>query len=72
MPCTVLDPFAGTGTALAVAIQHGRHAIGIELNPEYAAMCRETCEQAATATEADAKGLSVKELTQGQLSLLEG
>jgi DNA modification methylase len=32
---TVLDPFAGSGTTLLVAIQHHRKAIGIELNPEY-------------------------------------
>jgi DNA modification methylase len=31
----VLDPFAGTGTTLAVAQQLGRHALGIELNPDY-------------------------------------
>ena len=30
---TVLDPFAGTGTTLAVALESGRNAIGIELNP---------------------------------------
>ena len=32
---TVLDPFCGSGTVLAVAQRFGRQAIGIELNPDY-------------------------------------
>lgn len=32
---TVLDCFAGAGTTLIVAEQHGRQSIGIELNPKY-------------------------------------
>ncbi|MEM7272711.1 MAG: DNA methyltransferase [Actinomycetota bacterium] len=32
-PGVVLDPFAGTGTTLAVADLHGRDAIGIDLDP---------------------------------------
>ena len=35
----VLDPFAGSGTALRVARKLGRGFIGIEINPEYAEMC---------------------------------
>ena len=38
IPCTVLDPFLGSGTTSLVAEQLGRDSIGIELNPEYAAM----------------------------------
>jgi len=33
--CLVLDPFAGSGTTLAVAARLGRSGIGCELNPEY-------------------------------------
>jgi len=35
VPCTVLDPFAGSGTTLAVAVHLGRSGIGCELNGEY-------------------------------------
>ncbi len=31
----VLDPFMGSGTTAQVALQHGRRAVGCELNPEY-------------------------------------
>ena len=37
---TVLDPFAGAGTTGLVATQLGRSFLGIELNPEYAALAR--------------------------------
>jgi DNA modification methylase len=32
---SVLDPFAGGGTTLRVALTSGRHATGIDLNPEF-------------------------------------
>jgi DNA modification methylase len=32
----VLDPFAGTGTALMTAVRLGHHALGCELNKEFA------------------------------------
>jgi len=38
---TVLDPFAGSGTTLAVALNLGRHAVGCELNADYAKLAEE-------------------------------
>lgn len=35
VPCVVLDPFMGSGTTAAVAVTHGRRAIGIDLSREY-------------------------------------
>lgn len=42
---TVLDPFAGSGTTLAVARQNGCHAIGIELNPDYVKLAKKRIQQ---------------------------
>jgi DNA modification methylase len=44
VPCTVLDPFFGAGTTGLVADRLQRDCIGIELNPQYAAMARRRCE----------------------------
>lgn len=38
VPAVVLDPFSGAGTTALVAGKLGRDFVGIELNPEYAAM----------------------------------
>lgn len=43
----VLDPFAGSGTTLAVAERLGRKAIGIELNRDSCALIVERCKQRA-------------------------
>lgn len=40
VPAVVLDPFAGSGTTLLVALGHGRHALGIDLSREYVEMTR--------------------------------
>ncbi len=38
----VLDPMAGTGSTLVAALRTGRHAYGVELNPTYAEIARDT------------------------------
>ena len=43
IPCTVLDPFAGSGTTGAVALELGRHAVLIELNPKYVELIKKRC-----------------------------
>ncbi len=54
----VLDPMAGTGSALVAALRSGRHSYGIELNPTYAAIARQVI-----ASERAALGQAVRELT---------
>jgi DNA modification methylase len=39
-PAIVLDPFFGSGTVGAVAVETGRHYLGIELNEEYIELAR--------------------------------
>ena len=47
VPCTVLDPFAGSGTTLLVAMRLGCRAVGVEINPEYAEICRSRLKEEA-------------------------
>jgi hypothetical protein len=44
VPCTVLDPFVGSGTTALVADRLQRHAIGIDLSIDYAAMAQRRLE----------------------------
>lgn len=49
VPCTVFDPFAGSGTTLAVAVELGRAGMGCELNPEYITLAEQRISAARSA-----------------------
>ena len=53
VPCTVLDPFAGSGTTLAVAKRLGRQSVGVELNPAYCAVIEQRVSETRTETARD-------------------
>lgn len=53
-PCTILDPFGGSGTTGMVARQEGRACVMVELNPEYAAMHRARVMQVKAMADEDA------------------
>ncbi len=60
---TVLDPMAGTGSALVAAMRAGRHSYGIELNPGYAEIAREVLVEEQHQLGATAKGLVARVFT---------
>ena len=45
VPCTVLDPFVGSGTTALVARRLGRKTIGVELNSDYCKLAARRLQQ---------------------------
>ena len=64
VPCTVLDPFVGSGTSGVVAAKLGRDFIGIDLNHHYVKMAKKRIRMAVT-------GLSTREVMQDQKVMFE-
>ncbi|MFH2104448.1 MAG: DNA methyltransferase [Chloroflexota bacterium] len=57
---TVLDPMAGTGSALVAALRCGRNSYGIELNSKYADIARQIIQDERTALGAAVAGLKAE------------
>jgi DNA modification methylase len=60
----VLDPMAGTGSALVAALRSGRHSYGIELNQAYAEIARNVVSEERELLGNEANGLAA-EIIQG-------
>jgi DNA modification methylase len=73
-PSVVLDPFAGTGTTIAVAHHLGRHGIGIDLSADYLRLAEWRCHHdRALETKAKARsGLPAPPIIPDQLTLFNG
>ncbi len=56
IPAVVFDPFTGSGTTLAVAVENGRRALGTELNPDYLPLIRDRLTGAQPPLFADVEG----------------
>lgn len=63
----VLDPFAGSGTAVLVADRLGRNAIGFDLNPAYIEMARRRLEDDAPLFNVEKPPAVVPDSTQMEL-----
>jgi DNA modification methylase len=59
----VLDPMAGTGSALVAALRAGRNAYGVELNPVYAEIARQVIAEEQASLAKAASGLAALLIT---------
>ena len=75
IPCTVLDPFCGSGTVGVVCARENRAFVGIELNPDYVKMAEARIGKAMRLADDDRRqgvfNLDNQELAGQALRLLE-
>lgn len=57
---TVLDPMVGTGSTLVAALRCGRHGYGVELNPAYAGIARESVAAERASQDGAVEGLTAE------------
>jgi len=67
----VLDPFLGSGTTAAVALKHGRKAIGLELNPDYVELAIERIQKSSLPIPAKRTAKSPSDVQPDLLELVE-
>lgn len=60
VPCTVLDPFIGSGTTAMVAKNLNRKAIGIDLSEEYLGFARDRIRAGTAAVDLGVPGMRVR------------
>jgi DNA modification methylase len=65
---SVLDPMAGTGSALVAALRAGRNSYGIELNPKYAEIANQIIAEERTSLGSSIENLK-SEIINGDASL---
>jgi DNA modification methylase len=68
---TVLDPMAGTGSALVAALRAGRNSYGIELNPKYAEIAQQIIEEERASLGERVEGLT-SDIIHGDAAQLAG
>jgi len=59
----VLDPMVGTGSTLVACLRSGRNSVGIELNPTYAGLARQTVAEERELLGEQAAGLESEVIT---------
>jgi hypothetical protein len=68
---TVVDPFAGSGTVLVAAKKHGRHYIGVEMDPVYVKVAEERLRTVQVVGEIQMKNMDNNDATFNDPELMQ-